>query len=820
MYISKIYLKGFKNLALTNIEELEYNTDTPLQLILGQNGSGKSSILRELSPLPAIPANYNSGGIKEVFINHNGSEYKLRSVVNGSAKHSFIKDGIELNPGNGTGVVQKELVEREFNYTPVIQKLLTGEIQFTKMAPNQRRELLTSISDLKLDYVLSIYNRLKQSHRDSVGAIKHVKGKLENLNTELMLMGELEKLSSESKMLTDEIKRLIPLSVNNKVYPDTLLSKLNTEFSKLNSLIQKCKNTRVCLNTGSLSSIADTNEWISKLEKEKYALGLDIDKTLAEIAEVSKLTSVIENTDNGVDILKSNLKELINEYNNTPFIEGVVYEIDLKTVINTLKAISSDLYEVHIRKDDDMLVCNLPELNSLNDEKRILTEQVNKLSTNYNFLSSKLEEAIQHRKDAINCPKCNTIITMGEHLNDTQLSNLEARVKSVETELNTLKPTLDELTLKMDKCNRYIDHYRTIRTCTQQYGGLFPFWKETEGLTWVVNNTIQAVDALRKEIYRVERNNRRLELEKEIKSIKETISLYELAESSNACHKRSLLEESLDKMYARQTKVNTNLEALNKVKVNYELLKRMEGDCTLQEEIVSKVFLEWVNTVAHDTVGNEILRMQQRLGDIQGILRKKEHLCTSLEELTNDHDTLKADYEAYTALVNELSPTTGLIAEQMRGYLECFMDQVNTVISNIWEYPLSVEVCGFEEGGLDYKFPINVSGRQIPDISKGSAGIQDIIDFAFTIVTMGYMGLNDYPLYMDEVGSSFDHKHRSNLIKYIKLLLESRQCTQLFMVNHFSADYGGLTHTNVLALSENNVILPDVYNTNTRIVYG
>lgn len=148
------------------------------------------------------------------------------------------------------------------------------------------------------------------------------------------------------------------------------------------------------------------------------------------------------------------------------------------------------------------------------------------------------------------------------------------------------------------------------------------------------------------------------------------------------------------------------------------------------------------------------------------------------------------------------------------------MDQVNTVISNIWEYPLSVEVCGFEEGGLDYKFPINVSGRQIPDISKGSAGIQDIIDFAFTIVTMGYMGLNDYPLYMDEVGSSFDHKHRSNLIKYIKLLLESRQCTQLFMVNHFSADYGGLTHTNVLALSENNVILPDVYNTNTRIVYG
>jgi hypothetical protein len=224
--------------------------------------------------------------------------------------------------------------------------------------------------------------------------------------------------------------------------------------------------------------------------------------------------------------------------------------------------------------------------------------------------------------------------------------------------------------------------------------------------------------------------------------------------------------------------------------------------------------------MAHSLIGDKIEEFQNRSGDIRAILSKKNHLLISAYELKEDHTRLAEELEAYKELSRELSPTTGVIAEIMREYLDNFLGEINKIIGFVWEYPLSVKSCGVETVGLDYKFPLVVSDLDTPiDISEGSQGQKDIINFAFTIVAMAYMGLQDYPIYMDEVGASFDHKHRGNLINYIKTLIESRQCSQLFMVNHYSSDHGGLSHTNTLVLSADNIVLPSNYNEHVKITY-
>jgi DNA repair exonuclease SbcCD ATPase subunit len=53
MKILKLILRGYTRLQLKQITEFVYTPTDSIQIIIGTNGSGKSSILEELSPLPA-----------------------------------------------------------------------------------------------------------------------------------------------------------------------------------------------------------------------------------------------------------------------------------------------------------------------------------------------------------------------------------------------------------------------------------------------------------------------------------------------------------------------------------------------------------------------------------------------------------------------------------------------------------------------------------------------------------------------------------------------------------------------------------------------
>ena len=55
MIIKSIYLKGYKPFFLNPIKSINITFDSNLVLIIATNGAGKSSLLRELTPLPATP---------------------------------------------------------------------------------------------------------------------------------------------------------------------------------------------------------------------------------------------------------------------------------------------------------------------------------------------------------------------------------------------------------------------------------------------------------------------------------------------------------------------------------------------------------------------------------------------------------------------------------------------------------------------------------------------------------------------------------------------------------------------------------------------
>ena len=146
-YLS-IELKGYKRLQFNNINYIKIDFTEKIQIILGTNGSGKTSLLRELTHLPSNKQNFIDDGYKIVTSLYKGDTYVSKSGFNPD-KHSLSKNGIEIH--NGTASVQKELVKQIFGLTPEIHELMLGNIKFHEMTGSLRRYWFTKLSNTNYD---------------------------------------------------------------------------------------------------------------------------------------------------------------------------------------------------------------------------------------------------------------------------------------------------------------------------------------------------------------------------------------------------------------------------------------------------------------------------------------------------------------------------------------------------------------------------------------------------------------------------------------------------------------------------------------------
>lgn len=218
----------------------------------------------------------------------------------------------------------------------------------------------------------------------------------------------------------------------------------------------------------------------------------------------------------------------------------------------------------------------------------------------------------------------------------------------------------------------------------------------------------------------------------------------------------------------------------------------------------------------NDSIETAIRSHQEHLAGLQKRRTEKQTLEEIILALEKDETTLGINHDVLKLIASELSPVDGLIAEQLTGFIESFLHHVNQVIDSIWTYDLQVLSCGLESGDLDYKFPLFVKhegeSNQCPDIAKGSEAQVEVVNLAFRLVTMVYLGLEEYPVYLDEAGRSFDEQHRTNLLSFIKQLVDAGNYTQLFIISHYAAQFNVFTNAEILVLDNTNITVPKKHN--------
>lgn len=817
MRITRLVLEGYKRLGLSGIKRLEWSPDAPYQIILGTNGSGKSSLMAELSPNPAQVSDYHKGGSKLVELEHNHQKYVLTSTFAAGGRHSFVLEGRELNEG-GTQAIQKELVKEHFDYDQETHDILTMSLRFTRMTTAERRKLITRLSRADYTFAIRLHDRLASAARDMKGHLKHVRIRLHDETLALGQMTDAEGIEERVRQLQADLSAL--LYARSPAEQPTYAALRDME-GQVNALEHAGTALLRAADQIDLQGQHRTSQ-----ELEHYLNGLENEVTIHDSilerlkVEFSEVESLLHSMD------ASHLTDLTD-------LNGTI--IRLQTAHH--EALDAIREFPHLRELEDphhVLMCTenilaraiqvfseLPD----NSDRRFSRENLDKAQA----ISRESVNAIDHGEGAVRllkqrlhviehtpgqeCPQCKFTWVPG--LDKSEVAEIERKINAFNEAAVLHKQRIDESDKYLEAMEDYTSHYRQWRLLEHEYMSLEPLWRYIRDRNYQIEQPSQHLDVFHAWLAEVTQASHAKRIEEELKQVEK---IAKSAQGGEGAHFR----QRLQKLEAEISQRTVLLRDLRQVIVEKHrqrvLFVALEQSASEWEQAITgleSAYDRALAALATETVDAEVTRTQGQLGALQHTLNAKQVLEGVIADLKQSLEKAEIDHDALSLLAAELSPKEGLIAEQLHGFIKCLTAQLNSVIASVWTYDLEVLPCDMDGGDLTYRFPMYTGStdQTVKDVSEGSTSIMDIVDFAVQQTVMLYLGFTDYPLFVDELGASFDEQHRANVNRFLAQLMESQRYSQVFMISHYVAGWGSFNNAEYLVLDSRNIAVPDNHNT-------
>jgi energy-coupling factor transporter ATP-binding protein EcfA2 len=815
-YLS-LELAGYKRLALNHIRRIKLVFTEQLQLILGTNGSGKSSLLKELSWLPAVPQDFTKEGYKIIEGRHRGSLYALKSSFSPGTRHSFVKDGTELNPG-GTAAVQRELVRQEFGYTPDIHDLFLGLTRFHAMGPGERRSWFLRFSDTNYHYALKKYQDLREMERDITGALKLTHTRLAQ-ETQALISEDQEKQLREE---VETLKGLLSVCLDQKtpiqVPSAEILQHQRHRETHLWSTLKDFRETRKkCWGVSRYPTLEALDQALIELQGELTGVQLNIQQISSTIQHRQEMLATLIRTNlHGVQDIDARLAELEMAYAQEearlrlpfrcPQPQGA-YEA-LEACMGDLLGIFADL------PPNGQRLFSRDRYVSVSEQREQLLKQLETYKAHQLTLIGERQHLehhkVQHEQE---CPKCQHRWVKG--YDEARYQAVCQKIEALAEIIRTLETQLEALTAELEALRSYLTLFKTYADIARGCPVLKPLWDYLTDTQWV----FEAPDRCREVLNDLQRDlNLLLGMGQVEAQIRELLQVKTMALKEDRLTTERLqaeiedLERHLFDFNTHYRETLGTLQQLKDQKAAGQRLMTLSGqleDLVAHydhgvEQLVENARKEALNQCIH-YLKTELVGREHRLSQIEVQKGLVASLKDQIQELEEQDGVLKI-------VLKELSPTDGLIARGMLGFINHFVTQMNGFIRKIWLYPLEILPClpdADNEVDLDYKFPVEVNeDTQIPDVRVGSNSQKEIVDLAFVIVAREYLGLANSPLSLDEFGHTMDAAHRQSAFRAINSLIRYSEISQVFCVSHFSESWGSLSNTEIAVLSETNMDLP------------
>lgn len=808
--------------ALDGVTLFRMTPKERIQLVLGTNGSGKSSLMRELTPLPALSEHYEKTGHKKIVISHKGHMYNLESYFSPQQHHRFEKDGVNLNAELGTLAVQRELVKQEFGITQELHDIMTGEEKFTRMPPNMRRHLFTKLSETDLTFAIQTYNKLREKHRDILGALKLAKKQLVHEATKKVSEEDVLRLRSSIDAMVEKLNALYALRNDEKRLPD----EIHLEQSDLLSDIQKsCRQFIVqsrYFKGKKIQSPEDIQQQIQQ-EREELAAAQAVYASLGE--EHARLhetyTAYSKTGAVGIsELLKGKSEKEQQRYHlvrQKIFISSFQNAQEASTALaSCYETLTHCFSELPKNENKQYSQIRLQELQIQEKNIKEKIQVLDKKATELRHHKSHME-AIEKNDAHVVCPKCSHSWLPG--YSEKKLQQYTQDLERVVSELEAENKKLKDLSENIESVYQYGELFRSYSRCVKMYPSLNPLWDHLQETQMVYLNPRQVlfqIEAARQQI-QIDQDIARID--KEIREQNDLLALAQKAKEIDIGRVKTRLEEVEERMGILASDLRQRSQKITELtqdKSRLEELLKIAQSIQNSQDCFDRGLMDLARSLSNEAVNELLKSIQLQLSEKQRALNDIQMHQGIIDNLQKTVDDLTKQERVYHHLSSELSPTEGLIAESLLGFIRVFVSKMNQLIQKSWAYRMEIQDCSTEadSADLDYKFPIKIGNNETPakDVSKTSTGQEEMINLAFRIVAMMYAGLSDSWLILDEFGSAMDENHREKAVTMIKTLLEQLPFSQMFMVSHYAGQYMAFQNAEICVLNDLGITVPKEYN--------
>lgn len=819
-------LKDYNRLKPNSIQRIKIDMANPYQIIIGTNGSGKSSVMKECTPLPANPKEFGPSGHKIVLCSSGGQYYKLVNDFKTKTHYFYLTDStfeMELDNLNPSGNIstQRKLALDTFGYDAEIASVLLQDhdYRFTRMSKNMRKEWMLRLGNINLEFAIKLHRTLKQKHNEQIAIVKHLKRRIGDEEIRRISDEEISELKRKANMFTDELTELMSAIIPNTQNLTDIKSNMRMELNRLNGLANVKPISSALLlnptliNLGDIqadpqSYIAAMSARIRSIQEQAKADDLTIDRLYKESSRIRDLIATLHsNSAKTVADLQNELAALEREhtalsttcrfeYKEEYVTQAMITRYDFKQDMESL------VYEL-IENPEDYL--NRERYNVVTLDQSAIVVDIANLDKEIMRTEHQLEHMAKH--DATQCPKC-------KH---SWYPITSATPEELTERLRTYNDKRAGLVERSNRNAEYIQAFESRRGTLVKINDMKHRSEHAVFIAHLVNNE-----------YWTKSNTWILqEIQYWFAECQTNIELQKL------CQRRDILTAAVataaevkpdditsERIGQLDAEINELLHGKDERAVESSLLTAAAQQLgQLQQDHqtglgyvhrLATLLEQLVESSINDQINTEIRDRQTVLSTIQSALQSAESIITILNSLEADLVKAKSDLQVFGILEEELSPTRGVIAEYITDFIRLFTDQLNAVIKQIWNQRLEVLPCGFDlesdSGELDYRFPIMTGMETGSDISKGSSAQRDMIDFAFVMVTYLYSGMSHYPLYIDELAPTMDDLHRVRITQYVKQLMENNHHSQMFMISHYISGHGVFANADYCILSETNIL--------------
>lgn len=830
MFIPHFEIYGHHQFSLPGIQRIEVDFTSQVQIIIGTNGAGKSTLLREINVLPAQSSDYMPGGYKRVIVIDKGNRFFLESFFGKPTKHTFEMNGVNLNV-SGKETEQRKLVKDHFGITPQLMKLATGEINFSSLSSQARRDWLMSISGMNFEYGMQLFQRIRDFNRDAQALSKSMTGREADEIEKLSQIGDVSIMKERAAELSKAITKLMRMQTNKEL---RTASEIKHEATRKLERIKRESIEGIKQLPRALVYRFESVSTIDELRVHTEALKQHSERYREELSELYRkkedLVKLAEKTREGgvsleeekrnVDLLRQELEAHIVsiELPYEPFETDDILFGSIDDFYHKFRfAIESYVDNTNLKFNSE----RWKELKGLESEIKLTSAEV----------SQKLNgviHSIKHQQEMpdADCPDC------GKHF---KIGNAERKIEELEEEKVRLenilavqedrKAAVDEELLRFQEFNSarrdlFLILESNNAPAIKKLKELIEN-KEKEGIG---SRGLQDILELWYNIVAFSRQviNLKKDIERREYALKHLMEVEELRKHYEGTQLDDV-DVEIDRLMVAVDNAKEEIKLANDlVYITNQQLAKFDELVKLKESLKQDL-ADFTETHEQEMISETLLALQTELAGIQTTVSKVDSIQHTIDNLAKYREEYDRDSIASKKLMEMVSPNSGLIAEHVLSFLEDFTIEINSSLAQIWEYEMEILPCKLDADTIDYRFPVRIANdeRIRKDIAETSKGQLAVINLIFRLVIISSVEKTILPLYLDEPTEGFDEQHCENFVRFVKGYLDQGEAEQVIMISHDFAGHASFTHAETMVLDEKNVLnKPPRYNQHVTFTYS